>query len=167
MHHFWRHVELLFIQDHALLCTFERECCSERSCKHIITNFVIIAVYLLDIQNTFNNMLELHFRAQQSVSEASGVHICYCNAVAFQHEHKIKDTEESFLSAKQHRLLFYICLLHDTFWLYWQYPIVILKRIVRVFAVIFLSSLSKTPFMWLTKPTLFETLYRFNVLGIC
>lgn len=95
-HHFSWHIESLFVQDHVLLCISERTHRSERSCRHIVPNLVIMEAYiLLAVQNVLNNTLGLHFRAQQSVSEAPGVHVWCCNAVAFQHEHKIRGTEES------------------------------------------------------------------------
>lgn len=43
---------------------------------YISPGFVIMEAYLLfSIQNAFNIILELHFRAQQSASEISGAYI--------------------------------------------------------------------------------------------
>lgn len=143
--------------------------CSERSCKHIFPNFIIREAYLLfGIQNMFNNRLVLHFRAQQSVSEVSGLHVWCCNAVAFQHEHKKRGTEESpVTSACQKTQIASLYL--PTPW-YISALMTVAYCHIKICTFLynhFSKFLLQKTYCFVGKAITFKTLYMFIVLGIC
>lgn len=128
-----------------------REHTVQKDLAHILQT-LMEAYLLLSIQAILNNMLRLHFRAQQSVSEASGVHVWGCSAVAFQHEHKTRGTDESPLTS--------VCQNPQIAFLYLPAPWYISALMtaaychlkwVLFYTIHFLSSLGKKHIAWLAK----------------
>lgn len=111
-------------------------------------------------------MLELHFRAQQSVSEASGVHIQCCNPVAFQHEHKIRGTEESTVTSVCQKLQIAFLYLPTPRYLSTLMMVAYCQIKICTFLYNQLSSFGKKTYCLAGKAVAFKTLYVFNVLGI-